>query len=445
MTSKLYKVLSLFVMFGVFAVGALAQNANSSIQGTVKDVHGAVVPNAAVTLTNLGTSQATDATANATGFYIFANLAPGNYRVSVSASSFANWIGVLTLRVSTNATVDATLVAASVSTKVTVRDVTPVIDRVDPTLSDVKNSTAIETVPTEGRNILAVLAFSPGVVANSYGGAGGGYTRVNGVPGGSMAYLVDGQTMATHWSNELQQDPQTTMTFQEVKIITAQGDAQYNKPGVVELVTKSGTNHFHGQAYELNTNNHLQARAFNSGTVINFDQHNEYGAQLGGPVWFPKIYNGKNKTFFFVDWEQLKDKQNAFEQYYVPTMSERGGDLSDLASGGTGDPINIYDPASTVYDPVTDAYTRTPFTNNTIPTTELNPIATEELGINPPAGIFPLAEPNVPGVTIKDVAVNGQANLIPSNISTPTDETTLTAKLDQIFGRNRLAARYTYT
>ena len=141
--------------------------------------------------------------------------------MSVTAPGFADWVGVLTLRVSQAATVNATLNAASVSTQVTVRDVTPIIDSVNPTLSDVKNATAIETVPVTNRSILNVLAFSPGVVADSYGGSGGGYTRVNGVPGGSMDYLVDGQTMATHWTNELQPDPQTTMTFQEVKIITA--------------------------------------------------------------------------------------------------------------------------------------------------------------------------------------------------------------------------------
>lgn len=444
MNNKIYKVFSSILFCIVFAAATFAQNSNSSISGTVKDVSGAVVPGATVTLTNVGTNQPLTTTTSAEGYYVFTNLSPANYNLTVTAPGFASWVGVLTLRVSQAATVNATLNAASVSTRVTVRDVTPIIDSVNPTLSDVKNSTAIETVPEIGRNILAVLAFSPGVVANSYGGSGGGYTRVNGVPGGSIDYLVDGQTMTTHWSNELQQDPQTTMTFQEVKIITAQGDAQYNRPGVVELVTKSGTNQFHGQAYELNTNQHLQARGYRSGPVVPFDQHNEFGAQLGGPVWIPKVYNGRNHTFFFVDWEKIKDKTNAFQQYIVPTMAQRGGDLSTLASVTTGDQINIYDPASTVYDPITDAYVRTQFPGNVIPSTELNPVAQKELGINPPAGIFPLPEPNV-NVSPTDIAVNGTPNLIPSGLSTPTDETTFTAKADQIFGPNRLAARYTYT
>lgn len=263
-----YKAFILFLICGVFSLGAFAQNANSSIKGTIQDNHSAVVPGATVTLTNLGTNQTRSTTSNSDGFYTFVNLAPANYKVSVTASGFAGWIGVLTLRVSQAALVDATVNAATVSTQVTVRDVTPVIDSVNPTISDVKNSTAIETIPVANRNILNVLAFSPGVVAGSYGGSGAGNTRINGMPPGSVDFLVDGQSMTNRNTNELQQNAQPTPTFQEVKVITAQGNAQYGAPGVVELVTKSGTNHFHGQVYELNQNNHLQAKVFNQRNAV---------------------------------------------------------------------------------------------------------------------------------------------------------------------------------
>ena len=296
----------------------------------------------------------------------------------MTAPGFANWVGILTLRVSQDALIDATLNAASVSTQVTVRDVTPIIDSVNPTLSDVKNATAIEMIPVENRSILNVLAFSPGVVAAGYGGSGAGYTRVNGIPGGSMDFLVDGQTMDTRWTNDLQQNPQSDMTYQEVKVMTANGDAQYSRPGIVELVTKSGTNQFHGQAYELNRNNHLHARQFHSGPQIPFLQHNEYGAQLGGPVWIPKVYNGKNKTFFFVDFEWIKQNSNALEEYIVPTKTQREGDLSNVYVGGSSatnpTPIQIYDPNSTTFDPVTGLYSRTLFAGNIIPANRLNPV-----------------------------------------------------------------------
>ncbi|MEO6830013.1 MAG: carboxypeptidase regulatory-like domain-containing protein, partial [Acidobacteriaceae bacterium] len=374
------KVVFLFLAFVVFSAGAFAQSSNASIQGTVKDASGAVVPNATITLTNVGTSQQISQTSRADGFYTFSNLDPANYQVTISASGFANWVGKLTLRVSQNALVDPSLIAASVSTRVTVTDVTPVIDAVDPTISDVKNATAISTIPVADRNVLNVLAFSPGVVAHQYGGSGGGYTRVNGITGGSMDYLTDGQSVVNHWSNELQSTPQSTMTLQEVKIITSNGTAQYGRPGIVEMVTKSGTNTFHGQIFELNRNQHLQARTFHSGPTVPFLQHNEYGAQLGGPVWLPKIYNGKNKTFFFFDIEWLKNNQNSVQQYIVPTMEQRQGDLSSW-KGGDGTPITVYDPNSTTYDAGTGAYTRTAFAGNIIPANRLSPVVQKILGV----------------------------------------------------------------
>lgn len=439
MTYRIYKLFLLLTLFCSFSVGAFAQNANSSIKGTITDVSGAVVPSATVTLTNVGTNQEQHTTANGQGFYIFPNLGPANYKVSAAATGFAQWVGIMTLRVAQDAEVDPKLTAASVSTQVTVRDVTPVIDRVNPTLSDVKNATAIETIPVANRSILNVLAFSPGVVAGGYGGSGGGYTRVNGVPGGSIDYQVDGQTMTTRWTNELQQDAQSTMTFQEVKVITANGDAQYNRPGIVELVTKSGTNQFHGQAFELNQNQHLTARAFNTGLVVPFLQHNEYGAQLGGPVWLPKIYNGKDKTFFFVDFEWIKDKRNDFQTYTIPTQAQRQGDLSTVLAAQTGSPLTIYDPTTTMNG---QPYSRTAFAGNVIPANRLNPVVQKIFGITPVAGLAPLPEPNI-NVSPVDLA-NFTPNYVPPTTKSTNDERTYTAKVDQLFGPNRLAARYTY-
>jgi hypothetical protein len=449
MTYRIHKAFLLFLMVSLMTLGASAQNANSAIQGTVKDVSGAVVSGATVTLTNIGTSQVLTTTSRNDGFYTFTSLSPTNYKISVTASGFANWVGVLTLRVSQNALVDATLNAASVATQVTVQDVTPIIDSVDPTLSDVKNATAISTIPVQNRSILNVLAFSPGVVANNYGGSGGGYTRVNGIIGGSLDYLVDGQTMVNHWSNELQSTPPSTLTFQEVKIMTTGGEAEYGRPGEVELVTKPGTNNFHGQIFELNKNQYLQAKTFNSGPTVPFLQHNEYGAQLGGPVWIPKVYNGRDKTFFFFDIEWIKNNQNAVEQYIVPTAAQTGagGNGADLSTvfDTNGNLINDYDPNSTVYDPVTDTYTRTQFSYNgapnVIPPNRLNPSIQTMFGNTPSSGFETYPKPNINNPNIWQYTPNYEP---PSSKST-SNEKQITAKVDQIFGPNRLAARYTYT
>lgn len=425
-----------------FTVATFAQNANSTIKGTVQDTTGAVVPGATVNLTNVGTNQTIATTSSGNGFYTFTNLAPANYKVSVTAQGFAQWVGVLTLRVSQAAEVDPKLTAASVTTKVTVRDVTPIIDRVNPTISDVKNATAIETIPVANRSILNVLAFSPGVVAGSYGGSGAGNTRINGLPPGSADFLVDGQSMTNRNSNELQTNPQPSPTFQEVKVITANGDAQYATPGVVELVTKSGTNHFHGQIFELNQNNHLQAKTYNNAKAVPYLQHNEYGFQIGGPVWLPKVYNGRNKTFFFFDAERIQQNGNAVQRAFLPSTSELQGNLSDLVVNKTGTPITVYDPTTTSagapYSRTQISYNGSP---NVIAPNRLNAVTQRVFGLTPVAGLTPyFYRPNVPGAQIW----NGQPNFIAAQPTT-TDNHLYTAKVDQLFGPNRLAMRYTYT
>lgn len=427
--------LGVLLLCGLLSVAAFAQNANSGINGTVEDSTGAVVPGATVNLTNVGTGQTLSTTSKGNGFYTFTNLSPANYKVAVTAQGFAQWDGVLTLRVSETADVSPKLTAASVSTQVSVHDVTPVINRVDATISDVKNATTIETIPVANRSILNVLAFSPGVVANNYGGSGGGYTRVNGVPGGSLDYLVDGQTMSNRFTNELQANPQPVPTFQEVKIITGNGDAQYGRPGLVELVTKSGTNNFHGQLFELNQNNYLKARSAFSGPTINYLMRNEYGGQVGGPVWLPKLYNGKNKTFFFVDLEGIRQNANASVFYTMVPTTFRTGDLSALVDKN-GFPIKVYDPHSTsVAGP---PFTRTQISYNgapnVIPPNRLNSISQKIFNTY-------LPQPNISNVSYWA----GTPNYRPASASSNFHNKLYTGKVDQLFGPNRLAMRYTYT
>jgi hypothetical protein len=416
------------LLCGAFTAGTLAQNSNSTITGTATDTHGAVLSGTSVEVTNVGTGQTYTTQSNAVGYFAVTNLNPANYKVMASAPGFANWVGVLTLRVSQAALVDPKLNAANVTTQVTVKDVTPVIDQVDATLSDVKEATRIETIPLQNRSVLNLLNFTPGVVAGGFAGnAGGGYTRVNGIPGGSLDYLVDGQTMATRWSNELQQVPQPIPTLQEVKIITANGNAQYSRPGIVEMVTKSGTNHFHGQLFELNQNNYLRAKAFNQ-TSVNYLMHNEYGGQVGGPVWVPKLYNGRNKTFFFVDLEGIRENSAAISQFHVPTTQWKTGDLSTLVDNN-GAPIIVYDPLTTTQ--VGPDFVRTPFPGNIIPTNRINPVTAKILTFLP--------DPNI------NVPYWQAPNYSDPNAGASKRNKLYTAKLDQLFGLNRLAMRYTYT
>lgn len=418
-------------MIVIVVPSAIAQNANTaSIQGTINDASGAVVSNASISLVNVATNQTLRTSSNSSGFFVFTNLSAANYKVTVDKAGFADWIATLTLRVSQAAQIHPTLAAATVSTHVFVRNVTPVIDRVNPTLADVKSATLIEAMPIQGRNVLSALAFSPGVVANSYGGSGGAFTRVNGIPGSSVEYLTDGNSSMNTFSDELNISPQSTMTLQEVSITTSNGSAQFGRPGVVQMITKGGTNQFHGQVFELNRNQHLQARQFHSGPTVPFLQHNEYGFQVGGPIV-------RNHTFFFFDMEWMKEQSNVLNQYVVPTDAQRHGDLSDLVDA-TGNSITIYDPTTTTFNPVTGTYVRTPFPGNVVPTNRLNPVAQKVLGVIPVPGVPPYPLPNISGQPYWTGAPNYQ----PSSQKGTSNIRQITVKVDQVFGTSRLSGRY---
>jgi hypothetical protein len=426
---SIYRLLVPVLLCLAWLAALQAQLSNATIKGTVTDPAGAVVVKANVNLTNVDTGEHWTQQTSGQGNYDFTALAPGRYKLFLALPGFAEWAGGLTLRVAQDAEINPHLVTGTVATTIDVRDVTPVIDTTDSTLSDVKEYARIESLPLQKRNLLNNLNFSPGVVANGFGGQGGGYTRVNGIPGGSMDYLVDGQTASERYTNELQRLPQPLPTIQELKVTTANGDAEYSRPGMVEVVTKSGTNDFHGELFELNQNNALEAKSFHQ-QFVNFLVHNEFGGNLGGPVWIPKIYNGKNKTFFFVDAEAIRQRSVAEEQEVLPLPAWKAGDFSTYTDS-QGAPVTIYDPATTRLDPASGTYVRTPFAGNVIPKDRINPIAAKVIGYLPDPN---LNTPFYLGPNWQNP--NGRA---------VDDNTLITAKVDQLFGANRLSARYTYT
>ena len=192
----------------VFCLTGHAQIANGTIRGTVTDSTGAVLPNATVVLVNQGTAKQDTQASNREGYYTFTALSPADYTVKVMAPGFDAWEVKLTLRVAQEAVIDARLKPGAVKEVVTVTDATPIINTGDGTVSDVKEATRINTIPVNGPSFLNILNFTPGVVANSYGGAGGGYTRVNGIPGGSITFQVDGQSANDRFTNDMQITPQ---------------------------------------------------------------------------------------------------------------------------------------------------------------------------------------------------------------------------------------------
>ncbi|WP_321475577.1 TonB-dependent receptor [uncultured Paludibaculum sp.] len=407
-----------------------AQSFNATIKGTVVDAQGGVLPKADVEVSNIATGERRKTQVSPVGVYIFSALPPGNYAVKVTSTGFADWSGQLTLRVAQEAVIDVMMQTATVQTTVEVADVTPVISPETSSLADVKEASRIETLPLQTRSFLGILNFTPGVVANSFAGQGQGYTRVNGIPGGSIEFLVDGATASERYTNELQRLPQSLPTIQEIRVNTANTNAEYSRPGVVEVVTKSGSNSFHGQIFELNQNNHFAANSFHQQTV-SFLTRNEYGFNLGGPVLLPKIYNGRNKTFFFFDYEQIRQRSAASQNFYtVPDAAWKAGDFATFKDA-TGVPITIYDPLSTAKDPATGSYTRTPYVGNKLPSSALSPIGQKIASYLP--------DPNI------NTKWYDGPNWQDPNGKLTDDRSMLTAKVDQLLGNNRLSGRYTYT
>ncbi len=450
MIRRMLKSAFLLVTFFAFVLcsNGHAQNNNGTIRGTVTDSTGAVLTNASVVLVNVGTAEQSSQLTNKDGYYTFTDLAPADYTVKVTAPAFAPWEGKLTLRVAQEAVINAKLKPGSVSASITVTDVTPAIDAADGTISDVKEATRIETIPVENSDFLNILNFSPGVVANSYGGQGAGYTRVNGIPGGSVTFYVDGQSANDRSTNDMQGTPPALQTIQELKVTTSNGSAEFSTPGVVDVVTKSGTNNFHGQLREIYQTGGFSALGFNN--ITSHLVHNDFGGQLGGPVRIPLLYNGKNKTFFFFDYNKIIQHSFGSDEELLPQQDWTQGNFTDYIDA-YGNPVTIYDPLTGVYNPETGYVQRSPmvnqFANGTNPPGTQNVIDTSReskqaafvLG-NIPAPNINLGGNNQPLVGDWNWGVdwrNPNANVASNTIR-------YTAKVDQLFGKNLLSARYTY-
>ena len=414
----------------LISAAAYGQASNATIKGTISDPTGAVVPQAPVELVNIGTGETRKLQSSAQGTYTFTALPPGEYEVKVQAPGFANWAGRLTLRVAQEAVVNVSLATATLVTAVEVAaDVTPILNLESSSLSDVKEVARIESLPMQSRNFLNILNFTPGVVSNSFAGQGQGFTRVNGIPGGSIDYLIDGMTASERYTNELQRLPQSLPTIQELKVSTANSNAEYSRAGMVEVVTKGGSNEFHAQLFELNQNSAYSAKSFHQKSV-NFLTRNEFGGNLAGPVWIPKLYNGKNKTFFFVDAEGIRQRSAASESYIVPKPAWKQGDFSTYTDDA-GNLIRVYDPLSTRYDAAAKSYVRTPFALNKLPAERLNPAGRKIASYLP--------DPNL------DVPYYDGQNYQNPQARLKDDRTMVTSKVDQVIGNDRLSGRYTYT
>lgn len=382
-----------------------AQNITGSILGNVTDPSGAAISGAEVTVTNTGTDKAVKAATDSRGYYAATNLPPGSYRVKVSAAGFKNTVrNDIALLVESQLRLDFSLEVGDTSSTVTVTAEAPLVDSETGSLGQVVTSKEVEGLPVKGRNVFDLAVLSTGVQVNPRALGAVASTGDNSAPlfvmsdisinGGRYRtndYLLDGVSIMLPENNDFALSPTPDGT-QEFKVMTNSYGAQFGRSGggVINVVTRSGTNNLHGSLYEFFRNDRLKANNFFANATgrpqgpLHF---NLFGGSVGAPIV-------KNRTFVFGEYQGSRSLSSLGGQFStVPTAAERNGDFSRLLNQ-QGQSVTIYDPFTTTQDAAGNI-TRLPFAGNQIPTAKMDSVALKMLSYIPlpnspgsgPAGI----------------------------------------------------------
>lgn len=363
----------LWAILSVIAIPTRSQTSAGSIVGVVRDSSSAVAPGAKVTVTNLGTNVSFTYVTDDTGNYFVPGLIPGQYRVSVEKSGFKT-VTVPDVVVAVNQTVrvDLTMPVGQVAETVNVAAEAPLIQADQATLGQVVNNRAVSELPLNGRDYTNLLRLNTGVTEVQGGITTAATIRrhglndsfrmvsVNGARPASVSYMIDGIS-----TNEpLFQSPSIVPpidVIQEFKLQNGLYSAEFGMGSAqVNVALKSGTNTLHGSLWEFLRNDALQPShpRFQNKTVL---KQNQFGLAAGAPLWIPRLYNGKDRTFFFFSYQGGRRRTGFNGQAQVPTLQQRNGDFSDW-------PTQLYNPLTTVPNPGgTPSVTRQPFANNQIP------------------------------------------------------------------------------
>jgi len=330
---------------GILCLPGFGQVASAELSGTVLDSSGAAVASAKVTATNVATNLARDAASDTTGKYIITLLPPGDYTLSVEAAGFRKLVqSGITLQINQQAQVDLTLQLGQVSETVEVTGQAPLLESESSSLGTVVNQQLVNQLPLNGRNFIQLATLSPGVNGVGFSASGTimSGTRPddrrpateifsNGNREGSNNFLYDGIDDNERLTLSIVLRP-AVEAVREFKIQTNlySADIGRNSGAVVDVITKSGTNQFHGSLFEFLRNSAMDARNFFNpkGTAFPTFRLNQFGGSFGGPVVLPKVYHGKDKTFFFVDFEGYRRDSQQLTLGNIPMAKMRTGDFS---------------------------------------------------------------------------------------------------------------------
>jgi hypothetical protein len=357
------------VGFLVSAVPLLAQT--SSLAGLVRDPTGAVVPGTQVTVTQRGRSLRFTAVSDESGAYRLQLLPIGLYDLEASKTGFkqVRHPGI-ELTVDQRASLDVTLEVGALTESVEVQAQTTRIDAESVTLQQLVDSKRITDLPLNGRNVYQLARLVPGTGKGGLN-INGGFNQ--GVNGTTVNVRLDGGLNVSQYRQEAMDAPPPD-GVQELTIQTSLPSAKYTySAGVIEVATKSGTNELHGTLYDFLRNDKLDARDFFA-PAKNKRRRNQFGGAAGGPLLLPKLYNGRNRTFWFFNWEEQREPVTATRTIVVPTSAQRGGNFAGARA-------------------VRDPQNNQPFPGNVIPANRLDAIGQNVLkafvpSTEDPSGIF---------------------------------------------------------
>lgn len=423
----------------LYCLPALAQT--GEISGTVTDQDGAVVPGAQVVVTETLTAARRALITNGTGNYSAPLLLPGPYTVMVTHEGFKQISrSGIELQVDQQLRLDFALLVGSASEQITIQSEAPVLNTETQAIGQVVQARQIVDLPLLGRNPYALGGLVPGVrIARGVNDLpvdqiSTASVSINGARGNQNEYLLDGAPNTGGAQNQpvVYANPDSV---QEFNVATNSFSAEFGRAagGVFNVVTKSGTNAIHFTAYEFLRNNALNANdwfANLGGQKPAPLRFNQFGGVLGGPVVLPRLYNGRNRTFFFVSTELVRFVQGVTYTGTVPSPLELTGDFSHTVNAA-GKPIVIYDPFTTRANPNGAGFIRDPFPGNIIPAGRIDPIARKI------STFFPAPDTAGNLFTGTNNYIRSDANKIQKN--------TYSTRLDQYFTDNtRFFTRFSY-
>jgi len=378
------RVLAVLLLTVALFLGAPAFGQDTAaLSGRVSDPSGAVVVGAQVTAVNAGTNAESTTVTNEEGLYRIPALRPGTYKVTVTAAGFKRFLrDNVDLRVGVTLPINANLEVGAVADTVEVTSATPLLETESSATGTIVQGDFFYRMPLFQRGAKRIMDLTPGVTVAGfgYGGDMGGY-QINGESSDRIGYFEDGiygVKPTGGWTTDTIQN-----TIDEIKVITTVLPAEYGHSagGAITIVKKGGTNLLHGLASDLFRERPMQHRRFmqiqtfaQAGTQLHFHQPD---ANISGPVYIPKLYDGRNRTFFMAAGQWLVERQGEQITYSVPTAAELDGDFN-FAGHPSNVLINpIFDPRTTVN--TNGVWSRQPYAGNLIPKSQWDPVATKFL------------------------------------------------------------------